>query len=407
MPSATVASSSNQNSGSSSGGSVNANNNFRKFLFWLRYDGTRFAAMANNRASHHSRVGGISVYRLVELCLAQMLGCPGGGSEDDEKGGGIREAPRVLMTTVSRTDAKVHALRNPLLVYTPSASTAAQINGSTARFMGDFNALLGRVGFGQALEVLGIDPVAVGFHPNNHIAYRRYVYRLRRMRTRADFERANDRELMRGRTLADWAEAGYSWTLPPQFSPEVAERVCAQLRPPGLNLASFFQHQLGDRLRNQGYRNTTLRRQLRLLQMTKGEHYSVPDDSADFFNLEFVANGFMRQQIRRMVAVIVSCACGWTREEPERLVKFMLRDPEPRKFHEVGLEAAPPVGLFLADVVYDPRMYTNPVPVYMTSWDRQIQQETGQQLEANDCAINKEIVDLEDVNGEEEADEVE
>jgi hypothetical protein len=59
--------------------------------------------MANNRASHHSRVGGISVYRLVELCLAQMLGCPGGGgSEDTEKGGGIREAPRVLMTTVSR-----------------------------------------------------------------------------------------------------------------------------------------------------------------------------------------------------------------------------------------------------------------------------------------------------------------
>jgi hypothetical protein len=36
----------------------------------------------------------------------------------------------------------VHALRNPLLVYTPSASTAAQINGSTARFMGDFNGSL-------------------------------------------------------------------------------------------------------------------------------------------------------------------------------------------------------------------------------------------------------------------------
>nr|CAD2146487.1 unnamed protein product [Meloidogyne enterolobii] len=70
---------------------------FRKFLFWLRYDGSRFSSMAKGAAPHT----GASVYKLFESCLARLF-------EED--------CSKIRSTTVSRTDAKVHALRTPFLV---------------------------------------------------------------------------------------------------------------------------------------------------------------------------------------------------------------------------------------------------------------------------------------------------
>lgn len=46
-------------------------------------------------------------------------------------------------------------------------------------------------------------------------------------------------------------------------------------------------------------------------------------------------------------------------------LKFLLDRPDPTSFYyNQILVPAPASGLFLADVVYDPQMFTNPVPYY-------------------------------------------
>lgn len=56
---------------------------------------------------------------------------------------------------------------------------------------------------------------------------------------------------------------------------------------------------------------------------------------------------------------MVSISCGKNSIE---LVDFLLKHPHPRNFYAAGLQSAPSSGLFLADVVYDNRMFKNPVP---------------------------------------------
>lgn len=74
-----------------------------------------------------------------------------------------------------------------------------------------------------------------------------------------------------------------------------------------------------------------------------------------------------------MVAVIVACACD---DRPMDIVKYLFDHPHPRNFHHLGLDhgfvRAPANGLFLADVVYDPRMFVNPVPYLTHGWDNEL-----------------------------------
>jgi tRNA U38,U39,U40 pseudouridine synthase TruA len=68
-----------------------------------------------------------------------------------------------------------------------------------------------------------------------------------------------------------------------------------------------------------------------------------------------------------MVHVVVRYAYGRIQKNA---VKNLLNCPDPTNFHAHKLIAAPPSGLFLVDVVYDPDMFTNPVPEVEHAWDR-------------------------------------
>lgn len=68
-----------------------------------------------------------------------------------------------------------------------------------------------------------------------------------------------------------------------------------------------------------------------------------------------------------MVALI--CRAAYNIDYAKYTAEFLLRDPDPTKFHQAGLKPAPPNGLFLVDVVYDPRMFLSPVPYYSNPWD--------------------------------------
>ncbi|VDN20738.1 unnamed protein product [Gongylonema pulchrum] len=45
--------------------------------------------------------------------------------------------------------------------------------------------------------------------------------------------------------------------------------------------------------------------------------------------------------------------------------------PNPDNFHHLGMVTAPPQGLILKDVVYDERMFVNPIPFHHHSWDEE------------------------------------
>lgn len=67
-----------------------------------------------------------------------------------------------------------------------------------------------------------------------------------------------------------------------------------------------------------------------------------------------------------MVRTIVEHAYG--RLQRERLL-WLLNNPNPENFHRFGMVTAPPQGLLLENVVYDKRMFTNPVPHHHHGWD--------------------------------------
>uniref|UniRef100_A0A914MWI5 tRNA pseudouridine synthase n=1 Tax=Meloidogyne incognita TaxID=6306 RepID=A0A914MWI5_MELIC len=335
---------------------------FRKFLFWLRYDGSRFSSMAKGAAPHT----GASVFKLFESCLARLF---------DE------DCSKIRSTTVSRTDAKVHALRTPFLVKPPNERTSIIIQNPIFRskFVDDFNDLIKNVGFENSLKLLEITPVAKGFNPNFHVSYRRYVYRIRRFYTMDAYLKSRQTDQQ---SLIDLAEFDYSWAQPPSFNVEKANEMCAILRRPGLDYASFYFHKMGDRLKGKNFKTTTDRRWPRLLQIYRGEPYFLPDEDAEYFNIEFVAHGFLRQQIRRMVSLISLAARKI--DHAKFVAEFLLKDPDPTKYHQIGMKLAPPNGLFLADVVYDPRMFSTPIPFYPNAWDEEVSEDNKLESEEED-----------------------
>ena len=68
-----------------------------------------------------------------------------------------------------------------------------------------------------------------------------------------------------------------------------------------------------------------------------------------------------------MLSVIVAYAYGYLHL---RDIDWLLTHPAPQNFFAFkGLVAAPPNGLFLADVVYDPDTFLNPKSPCMHPWD--------------------------------------
>lgn len=89
-------------------------------------------------------------------------------------------------------------------------------------------------------------------------------------------------------------------------------------------------------------------------------------DLFDFYNVSVVARSFVQRQIRRMMAMIVSVARGKRSMED---LRWLLDNPHPVNWMRFNEVLAPGHGLYLADVVYDPRMFTNPLPYWEHGWD--------------------------------------
>lgn len=62
-----------------------------------------------------------------------------------------------------------------------------------------------------------------------------------------------------------------------------------------------------------------------------------------------------------MLQVIATYSCN---NISQNSIEWLLRNPHPRNFIEMKLISAPPQGLFLDDVVYDERMFLNPIPYH-------------------------------------------
>ena len=60
---------------------------------------------------------------------------------------------------------------------------------------------------------------------------------------------------------------------------------------------------------------------------------------------------------------------------PLSTITWLLKNPVSSNFFDIRLPIAPPMGLFLTDVVYAPEMYINPIPYHKHSWDYDMQGE--------------------------------
>lgn len=69
-----------------------------------------------------------------------------------------------------------------------------------------------------------------------------------------------------------------------------------------------------------------------------------------------------------MMAVMINYAYGILKKEK---IQWLLNNPNPVFFHKMRLVQAPAQGLFLDEVVYDDRMFTNPVPHHYHPWDKE------------------------------------
>ncbi|KAL3118973.1 hypothetical protein niasHT_003756 [Heterodera trifolii] len=238
---------------------------------------------------------GPSVMQVVESCLQKLFA--------------TENSDQIKTFAISRTDAKVHAIRSPILIGLPVACDwFSQSELARTEFLLCFNDQIRNNGFTNAIELLHVDPVAMGFHPCFHVSYRRYVYRLRVISTEQSLNYPNrffahlSHVIPSDPSLASLSEFNYSWTIPPTFNIERAQFVCDLLKRPGQNFASFFLHQMRQRINNKEYKSVTRRRQLLQLNISKGEPYhdfTDCEDEAQFYNLDFVGHGFMRQQVLR------------------------------------------------------------------------------------------------------------
>lgn len=67
---------------------------------------------------------------------------------------------------------------------------------------------------------------------------------------------------------------------------------------------------------------------------------------------------------------MMSCLVNYSYSRmPRKTIRWLLDNPISSNFQDLQIPIAPPQGLFLTDVVYDPRMFENPVPYHYHSWD--------------------------------------
>uniref|UniRef100_A0A0N5BI59 tRNA pseudouridine synthase n=1 Tax=Strongyloides papillosus TaxID=174720 RepID=A0A0N5BI59_STREA len=131
-------------------------------------------------------------------------------------------------------------------------------------------------------------------------------------------------------------------------------------------MASFYKHperaRRKETLHNIPFKKTW--KNLLLIQVGAvgaGKAKTFENDLYDYVNISIVSNSFLREQIRRMMSVIT--AYGYGRMD-KSTIKYLLERPKPSNFFDMDIPVAPPQGLFLTDVVYDPSLYMRPIPYF-------------------------------------------
>ncbi|CEF66925.1 tRNA pseudouridine synthase-like 1 [Strongyloides ratti] len=277
-----------------------------RYLLRICYDGSRFTEMAKNP----NRTSVISTLEKVISSIAFN----GHSSE-------------VFCSPSSRTDAGVHALNNAVLLRLPQSK---DLVSNKEEFLNEY-----------------CHRVALGFSCRQHVSYRIYTYRLAIAK---NFDIFYNRKKFP--SLVCSTERDYSWILPPGFNTGKAQEACNMLK--GVhNMASFFKHSCRDR-------NEIL------ASVGIGKAKVLDNNFYDYVNISIVSRSFVRQQIRRMLSLIVEYSYGKINTST---IKYFLNNPNPSNFYKLKVCVAPPNGLFLTDVVYDPRMFTQPIPYCISPWD--------------------------------------
>uniref|UniRef100_A0AC34GUM3 tRNA pseudouridine synthase n=1 Tax=Panagrolaimus sp. ES5 TaxID=591445 RepID=A0AC34GUM3_9BILA len=310
---------------------------FRRYLLWLKYDGSRFPEMATS--SH-----GFGIVDTVHRCLEYLT------NPSTLQPNNIRISPS------SRTDSGVHAHRTSVIVHMPLKDNEAldETPKMKEKNLSKINELL-RSANSEALKVLDFHSVSPGFCARRHVIYRHYAYRL-------VVPKSFDLCYPNKPSLPLISENPYSFILTPRFDVNRAAEACQKLE--GVhNIASFFKHTF--RERREGSTENTIR-WLRHIGITRGSAYSLSSSHFDYYVVNFISRSYCREQIRRMIAVIVAYANG---RIEMRDIEWLLSRPDPINFFAFHIKAAPPNGLFLANVVYDPDSYLNPQPYAIHPWD--------------------------------------
>uniref|UniRef100_A0AC35UGB2 tRNA pseudouridine synthase n=1 Tax=Rhabditophanes sp. KR3021 TaxID=114890 RepID=A0AC35UGB2_9BILA len=261
----------------------------------------------------------------------------------------------------SRTDAGVHALNNAIMIQTPSAYSLKTDLINKKQQIDTINQIINDVN-PDSMKVLDYVHVVPGFCARRHVSYRMYSYRLAIARDYSIYEEHKNQP-----SLVSFSEKDYAWILPPGFNIEKANKACEMFKG-HKNVASFYKHPERERKRemSEGMSFQSTWRNFLLVNMTKGAPKKIENELFDYININIISRSFVREQIRKMMTLIVGCA--YDTMNPS-IIDYMFANPRPSNFQNLKLKVAPPEGLHLAQIVYDPGMFTYPVPYYKNAWD--------------------------------------
>ncbi|KAF1757220.1 hypothetical protein GCK72_013675 [Caenorhabditis remanei] len=316
----------------------------RRYLFWIGYDGSKFPEMAKGGT-------GFGVMDLLNQTVSTSLF----GFRNERK---PEQQECLKLSPSSRTDAKVHAIRNSVICQIPlEYSELDKTPEIKADYMKKWKSTIDAANPGS-LVIRDVHSVSAGFCIRRSVSYRKYTYRLAVCRSWELWE-----SIRQEPSIACFSERDYAWRLPPGFSPE--RLLTAGRRFEGEQvMGSFFKHTNREK-RFEPITPSALKYILHV-GLSNGEAYSINNDIYDYYNVTIVAKSFVREQIRRMM----SCLVNYSYDRiPLATVDWLLNNPISSNFFDMGIPIAPPQGLFLTDVVYDPNMFTKPVPYYLHSWD--------------------------------------
>ncbi|GMT24049.1 hypothetical protein PFISCL1PPCAC_15346 [Pristionchus fissidentatus] len=317
----------------------------RRYLVWINYDGSRFPEFAKGGT-------GVGVMNLFHETIAQSLFGPRSLSNPEQA--------FLKFSPSSRTDAGVHALRSSVILQVPlSEGILDETVEKKESLLSEWNSI-SQLACNNGLNFSDFHSVSAGFCIRRSVQYRKYTYRIAIRRAEVD-DHLRDQP-----SPVCFSERNYAWILPHGFDVDKARSACEQFQ--GVHcMASFFKHSAREK-RLEPMPPDTMKNILRV-SIERGEPYAINNDLYDYYNVTVVARSFLREQIRRLMSCIVRV--GYGRMNLEQ-VKWLLRNPDPTHFYTIHIPVAPPVGLFLTDVVYNSDHYHNPVPYFQHSWDYEL-----------------------------------